>query len=136
LRHQPAGAALGQKNEFDPIDFDAKNAAGLDAIAPFAHIRRAHNTNLDERFYRRPFNYQVAGSGAGAGSGEVAAPTFDAGLLWTAYAANIAKQYVPVQQRLAEFDLLNKWTTPIGSAVFAIARGFLPGQILAEELFS
>lgn len=127
-RNLENGAPLGQKNEFDPIDFEAKNEAGLEVIAPFAHIRRAHNTNLDERFFRRPFNYQAVGEGP--------SPKFDAGLLWTAYAANTAKQYTPVQTRLAEFDLLNKWTTPIGSAVFAIARGFLPGQILAEDLFS
>jgi dye decolorizing peroxidase len=60
----------------------------------------------------------------------------ESGLLWTAYAADITKQYVPVQTRLAEFDLLNQWTTPVGSAVFALARGVEPGQILAEELFN
>jgi dye decolorizing peroxidase len=126
-RHLDTGAPLGQKNERDPIDFEAKNAAGLPVIAPFAHIRRAHNQNLDERFFRRPFNYQVTSDQPGA---------LDAGLLWTAYAKSLAKQYVPVQQRLADFDLLNQWTTPVGSAVFAIARGILPGEVLAEELFS
>jgi dye decolorizing peroxidase len=60
----------------------------------------------------------------------------ESGLLWTAYARDLTKQYLPVQKRLAEFDLLNQWTTPVGSAVFAIARGVEPGQILAEELFS
>jgi dye decolorizing peroxidase len=41
-----------------------------------------------------------------------------------------------VQERLAQFDLLNQWTTPVGSATFAIARGVKPGEILAEELFA
>jgi dye decolorizing peroxidase len=45
-------------------------------------------------------------------------------------------QYVPVQTRLANFDLLNQWTTPIGSSVFAIAGGVQPGEIIAEKLFS
>lgn len=125
-RHLDTGAPLGKKNERDPIDFDARNENGIQVIPSFAHIRRAHNTNLDERFFRRPFNYQIVKD-----DGQL-----ESGLLWTAYAQDLAKQYVPVQARLAEFDLLNKWTTPIGSATFAIARGFLPGEILAEELFS
>ncbi len=126
-RHLDTGAPLGQKNEFDPINFDAKKENGLQVIPPFAHIRRAAAKRPGEQFFRRPFNYQVVGAKPGE---------LDSGLLWTAYAADLTKQYLPVQQRLADFDLLNKWTTPIGSAVFAIARGFEPGQVLAEELFS
>jgi dye decolorizing peroxidase len=61
--------------------------------------------------------------------------TPDVGLLWTAYMKNI-EQYIPVQQRLAKFDLLNKWTVPIGSSVFAIAGGVAPGEVIAEKLFS
>jgi dye decolorizing peroxidase len=93
-------------------------------IPSFAHIRRAAGESLDERFFRRPFNYEdVAGNG------------IESGMLWTAYAKNLEKQYVPVQKRLAEFDLLNKWTTPVASATFAIARGFQPGEVIAQELF-
>jgi dye decolorizing peroxidase len=47
----------------------------------------------------------------------------DAGLLFCAYVADVDRQFVPVQRRLAEADLLNTWTTPIGSAVFAILPG-------------
>ncbi len=126
-RHLDSGAPLGQMHERDPIDFNAKKENGLPVIPPFAHIRRASATGPQEQFFRRPFNYQVVGATAGS---------IDAGLLWTAYSADLSKQYLPVQQRLSDFDLLNKWTTPIGSAVFAIARGFEPGEILAEELFN
>ena len=63
------------------------------------------------------------------------AKELESGLLWTAYAKDLSKQYLPVQQRLAKFDLLNKWTTPKGSSVFAIAAGFKPGEVLAEKLF-
>lgn len=126
-RHLDTGAPLGKKHERDAIDLEATNEAGLPMIAPFAHIRRAASQNLDERFFRRPFNYQAINP---------ATNEIEAGLLWTAYARDLHVQYVPVQQRLAEFDLLNKWTTPIGSALFALPRGFKPGEILAEELFS
>jgi dye decolorizing peroxidase len=43
---------------------------------------------------------------------------------------------VPVQQRLAESDLLNAWTTPVGSAVFALPRGCAPGEYLGESLLA
>ncbi|WP_296630931.1 Dyp-type peroxidase [Rhodoluna sp.] len=126
-RHLDTGAPLGKTNERDAIDFEAVDDRGLKVIPEFAHIRRAASQNLDEIFFRRPFNYQVLDASAGQ---------LEAGLLWTAYARDLSKQYLPVQRRLAQFDLLNKWTTPIGSATFAIARGIDPGEIIAEELFS
>lgn len=126
-RHLDTGAPLGKDNEFDFLDFEAKKPNGLPVIAPFAHVRRASAADTAERFFRRPFNYQTLDSSA---------IQLEAGLLWTAYCRDLTRQYVPVQRRLAEFDLLNQWTTPVGSAVFAIARGVQPGEVLAEELFS
>jgi dye decolorizing peroxidase len=126
-RHLDSGAPLGKQNEFDFLDFEAKKPNGLPVIAPFAHVRRASAADLGERFFRRPFNYQTL---------DASAKQLEAGLLWTAYCRDLSKQYVPVQKRLAEFDLLNQWTTPVGSSVFAIARGVQPGEIIAEELFS
>ena len=96
-------------------------------IADFAHVRRASAADLGERFFRRPFNYQSTGS---------TPDVLESGLLFAAYARDLTTQYLPVQSRLAEFDLLNKWTTPVGSAVFAIAKGVEPGEVIAERLFS
>ena len=115
------GAPLGKSLETDFPDFDAVDENGLKVIPTFAHIRKASGSP-DEVFFRRPFNYEV--------------PGVEAGLLWTAYCADLSKQYLPVQQRLDKGDLLNMWTTPIGSAVFFIPRGFRKGEILAAELFS
>jgi len=125
------GAPLSGKNERDPIDFEATNEFGQKVIPEFAHIRRASAKSMDELFFRRPFNYQVVSADQMETPGNL-----ESGLLWTAYAKNLSKQYVPVQERLASFDLLNKWTTPVGSSTFAIARGVKPGEILAEELFA
>lgn len=130
-RNLDNGAPLNGLEERDPIDFNAVDENGLKVIPEFAHIRRASAKNMDELFYRRPFNYQDLSTEKDAKPGQ-----FESGLLWTAYAKNLSKQYVPVQERLANFDLLNKWTTPVGSATFAIARGINPGEILAEELFA
>lgn len=119
------GAPLGGKSETDAPDFHAVDERGLQVIPVFAHIRRAAGESLEERFFRRPFNYE-----------DVVGNSVEAGLLWTAYARNLERQYLPVQKRLAEFDLLNKWTTPVASATFAMARGFFPGEIIAQELFA
>lgn len=126
-RHLDSGAPLGKSNEYDFLDFNAKKPNGLYVIPDFAHVRRASAGDTDERFFRRPFNFQET---------EVSQHEVRSGLLWTAYCADLTRQYLPVQRRLDEFDLLNKWTTPIASAVFAIPRGVQRGEVLAEELFS
>lgn len=125
-RHLDSGAPLGSKNETDPLDLSAVDERGLKVIPNFAHVRRASPTNPKERFFRRPFNYEV---------GTAADGTPDVGLLWTAYQKNVNEQYLPVQKRLDEFDLLSKWTSPIGSSVWGIARGVKKGNVLAEDLF-
>jgi dye decolorizing peroxidase len=77
--------------------------------------------------FRRPFSYE----GQPASDG-----TPDVGLLWTAYQRDMTKQFIPVQRRLDELDLLNQWTVPIGSAEFAIAGGVARGEVIAQALFS
>ena len=125
-RHLDTGAPLGAKNETDPLDLNAVDERGLKVIPNFAHVRRASPTNPKERFFRRPFNYDVGTASDG---------TPDVGLLWTAYQKNPAEQYIPVQKRLDEFDLLSKWTSPIGSSVWGIAHGVKKGNVLADDLF-
>ena len=76
---------------------------------------------------RRPYNFDDS-PGADGGS--------DVGLLFCAYQADIAAQFVPMQRRLAAGDLLNQWTTPIGSAVFAVPPGFSAGGFVGEGMFT
>ena len=96
-------------------------------IPDFAHIRRAAPNNVSDRIFRRPFSYELPPGPDG---------TPDVGLLWTAYQKDLSRQFVPIQQRLDELDLLNQWTVPIGSAEFAIAGGVQPGEVIAQALFS
>ena len=121
------GAPLGGHSERDVPDFNAVGPSGLKVIPEFAHIRRASPQAPGQRFFRRPFNYEV---------GVAADGTPDVGLLWTAYQRDIEKQYLPVQRRLDQFDLLSQWTTPVGSAVFAIPAGVAEGEIIGAKLFS
>ena len=121
------GAPLTGENETDVPDLGARHSNGLLVIPDFAHIRRAAPKQTQDRIFRRPFSYEGSPSSEGKS---------DVGLLWTAYQRDMSKQFVPIQQRLDELDLLNKWTVPIGSAEFAIAGGVQPGEVIAQALFS
>jgi dye decolorizing peroxidase len=126
-RKLSSGAPLTGENEQDVPDFAARHPNGLTVIPDFAHIRRASPQNVNDRMFRRPFSYEAAPASDG---------TPDVGLLWTAYQRDMTKQFIPVQRRLDELDLLNQWTVPIGSAVFAIAGGVSRGEVIAQALFS
>ncbi|MEU1963346.1 Dyp-type peroxidase [Nocardia sp. NPDC019304] len=121
------GAPLTGHHEFDEPDFTAVDTNGIPVIPPSSHIARAHHTSDGERFLRRGYNYDDAPT-PGA--------TSNSGLLFAAYQRDVDSQFLPVQRRLAEFDALNVWTTPIGSAVFAIPPGVAaPGGYLGQSLF-
>ncbi|MDA8549930.1 Dyp-type peroxidase [Aquiluna sp.] len=121
------GAPLTGEQETDVPDLGARHPNGLLVIPEFAHIRRAAPQESGERIFRRPFSYDNGMNERGS---------MDVGLLWTAYQRDISKQYLPIQRRLEQLDLLNQWTVPIGSAVFAVPGGVQGSELLAEALFS
>jgi dye decolorizing peroxidase len=120
-RHLDSGAPLSGGAE---PDFTALDADGLPLMPDYAHVTRAHVTEDRLRILRRPYNYDGAPNTAG---------NPDTGLIFAAYQADINRQYVPIQRRLAERDLLNQWITPIGSAVFAIPPGCPEGGWIGEQ---
>ncbi|WP_427871133.1 Dyp-type peroxidase [Leucobacter luti] len=115
------GAPLTGGDEHTPMDFDAKDKLGLPVIPSFSHARRAHSTDPSERIFRRSTNYD---------DGD------ESGLLFACYQRNPLKQFVPIQQRLDELDMLNEWVTHTGSAVFAILPGFTPDTPLGASLLA
>ncbi|WP_324190105.1 Dyp-type peroxidase [Nocardia farcinica] len=126
-RRLDTGAPLTGTNEFDEPDFAAVDKHGIPVIPPSSHIARARHTHDGERFLRRAYNYDDAPQ-----PGQIS----NSGLLFAAYQRDIDAQFLPVQQRLAEFDALNEWTTPVGSAVFAIPAGARePGDYVGRALF-
>ncbi|TCB99623.1 Dyp-type peroxidase [Micromonospora zingiberis] len=124
-RRLDTGAPLTGTAEHDEPDFAALGPDGLTVIPDFSHLTRAHVSDDRFRILRRPYNYD----GVPAADG-----TADSGLIFAAYQADIARQFLPIQQRLAERDLLNEWTTPIGSAVFAIPPGCPEGGWVGQQL--
>jgi len=83
---------------------------------------RAH-----ERIFRRAYNYEGPPLGNALS---------DSGLIFTSFQADVDTQFVPIQRRLDELDLLNEWTTPIGSAVFAIPPGCSEDGFIGDTLLS
>ena len=124
-RRLDTGAPLTGEREHDEPDFAARTAAGFPVIGEFSHLRRARSDDPRERIFRRGDNYDEGPPGASVS---------DAGLLFASYQADVDRQFVPLQRRLDELDLLNRWTTPIGSAVFAVPPGCEEGGYVGETL--
>ncbi|MET4224267.1 Dyp-type peroxidase [Oerskovia enterophila] len=123
------GAPLTGTKEHDEPDLEAVGPHGLTVIGPAAHVRRARTTDPAERFLRRAYSYDDAPdvtTDPGALS--------SSGLVFVTFQADVDRQFVPVQRRLDEVDLLNEWTTPIGSAVFAVPPGCAEGEFLGQPL--
>ncbi|WP_447913002.1 Dyp-type peroxidase [Microbacterium phyllosphaerae] len=120
------GAPLTGTEEFDEPDFDATTEIGFPVIPQFAHIRRARGDG-SERIFRRAYNYDERPVGA-----EVS----ESGLIFVSFQADIDRQFTPMQRRLDELDLLNEWTAPIGSAVFAIPPGCSDTGFIGDTLLT
>lgn len=124
-RLSTGGPVTGGKEHAQP-DFEAKSGL-VTTVADFAHVRRARTGDSSQRIFRRAYNY--ASPGAPGDS------TDRAGLLFAAYQADPVAQFHPIQQRLAELDMMNEWTYPVGSAVFWIPPAAETGGFVGEGLF-
>lgn len=131
-RRLDTGAPLTGSHEFDEPDFAALTPLGFTVINPASHIARARPQNPAERIHRLTYNYDHPVAGAGG----IGASVSNSGLLFGSLQANPLAQFVPIQERLAEADLLNEWTTPIGSAVFAIPPAASAGGFVGETLYA
>jgi dye decolorizing peroxidase len=120
------GAPLTGTREHDEPDLEATDRLGFPVIDPASHIARARSDNPAERFLRRAYNYTVPDPTQSSGE--------DSGLVFIGFAADVRRQFVPVQRRLAELDRLNQWVTTIGSAVYAVPPGAPEGEYIGQRL--
>ena len=131
-RRMSDGSPLaGGPGENGEADFAAKDERGFHVIGEYSHMRRARladdgTRHEHEQILRRPFNYDDAPTGS-----EIS----NTGLIFVSYQRDVDEQFVPMQQRLSDGDLLNTWTTPIGSAVFVVLPGCREGGFVGQSLF-
>jgi dye decolorizing peroxidase len=124
-RRLDSGAPLTGRKETDAPDLGAI-VNGIPVIPPNSHVALARHRTDDEQFLRRPYNYDDPPSDD---------RTTDSGLIFASYQRDPLRQFIPVQQRLADSDALNEWITTIGSATFAILPGVpTPGGFLGQPL--
>jgi dye decolorizing peroxidase len=121
------GAPLTGSSERDPLDLSARRD-GKPVIPADAHARVAHpSANGGRRIFRKGVNYtdeHLTADGVAA----------ESGLVFLSFQADIARQFVPIQQHLDKADALNRWTTAVGSAEFAVLPGFPQGGWLGQGL--
>jgi len=129
------GAPITGGTESDDVDLEATDASGFTVVNPAAHVARARETDPALRIVRIGYNYDdPVEPGALDSQGRPAVS--NVGLLFGSWQRDVSTQFTPMQERLAEADLLNTWTTPIGSAVFAILPGCADGGFVGETLFA
>lgn len=126
-RRKLSGAPLTGTREHDPIDLAAR-AHGVPVIPADAHIRLASPAhNGGQRILRRGYSY-VDGLDPATGSAA-------GGLLFICFQRDPRRQFIPIQQKLAASDALNRHVQHVGSAVFACPPGARPGGFVGEGLF-
>ena len=127
-RTKTSGAPLTGSHEFDTPDLSAKRH-GRPVIDLNAHIRlAAPQSNGGQMILRRGYSYT---DGIDPETG-----LLDAGLFFLAYQKDPRRQFVSIQQRLGQHDLLNEYIRHTGSALFAVPPGLAgPGDWWGRALF-
>ncbi|WP_404392493.1 Dyp-type peroxidase [Humibacillus xanthopallidus] len=121
------GAPVTGERASDPPDLLATDGLGFPVIDAASHMRRAMPAEPHERILRQPYSYDDAPA-PGART--------NTGLVFVSFQADPVRQFLPLQRRLAEADLMNIWTTPIGSGVYAVLPGAQPGEVLGAALLA
>ncbi len=136
-REKLSGAAIGNKDEFAPADFDAEDEDGNPVIPENAHLRLASPQNNDgAQILRRAYSYDN-------GISMVAerwppwrhALELDAGLFFICYQRDPRTGFIKIFERMSRFDMMNQFVTPVGGGLFACPGGVAPGRYLAQDLF-
>ncbi len=111
-RAKGSGAPLGQRAEFDPVDFTAQ-VDGEFAVPATSHVFLAHPTNSGTAILRRGYSFVDGSDGLGR---------LDAGLFFLCYQSDPATGFVQVQRNL-RLDAMNEYIQHTSSGVFACPPG-------------
>lgn len=136
-RHKLSGAPIGKQNEFDPVDLDAVDKDGNPVIPDNSHVRLSNpGSNDGQRLLRRAYSYNDSTNFYIERWPPWRQETeYDAGLLFIAHQRDPRTAFVPINEKLAKFDMMNQFTTHVGSAIFACPPGAKPGSFIGAALF-
>lgn len=127
-RDRREGAPLSGGTEFSPVDFAVKGREGQPLLPVDSHVAMAHpSNNGGVQMLRRGYNYTDGSDQYGR---------IDAGLFFIAYVRNPAKQYIPMQTRMARSDAMAEYLQHRGSALFAVPPGAGQGKFVGQALFT
>ncbi|MGY1811176.1 iron uptake transporter deferrochelatase/peroxidase subunit [Blastococcus sp. SYSU D00820] len=111
-RTKGTGAPLGQREEFDPVDFTAQ-VDGASAIPETSHLFLSHPAHAGTAILRRGYSFVDGTDGLGR---------LDAGLFFIAFQRNPETGFVQIQRNLRA-DAMNAFIRHTSSAVFACPPG-------------
>jgi len=136
-RYKANGAPLGKAHESDPLDLEAVDKEGNPVIPDNAHARlSAAAENDGAQILRRAYSYND-----GVGFYAERWPPWrqgmmlDAGLFFVAYQRDPRSGFIKINKKLATQDIMNQFTTHVGSAIFACPPGASEGSFIGAGLF-
>jgi len=136
-RHKASGAPIGKKKEFDSLGLHREDKDGNPIVNENSHAAlAAPENNGGAEILRRAFAYDN-------GILKVAERwppwrqivTFDAGLLFQCYQKDPRTGFSRIFKKMAQIDMLNQFTTHVGSGLFACPPGARPGEFIGQALF-
>jgi deferrochelatase/peroxidase EfeB len=129
-RQKGSGAPNGYDDEFEPVDFNIKDANGTPLVDVDAHVRLVSPDQLGGiKMLRRGYNFTDGSDGFGH---------LDAGLFFIAFVRSPTTNFIPVLAQMSG-DALNEYIFHTGTAVFACPPGLREGDSSAywgSTLFS
>ncbi|PMS31656.1 deferrochelatase/peroxidase EfeB [Trinickia symbiotica] len=136
-RQKKSGAPLGKAKEFDALDLEAADKDGNPVIPDNSHVRLSNRaTNNGAQILRRSYSYNDGTNFYIERWPPWRQETeYDAGLIFIAHQRDPRTGFIPINERLAKFDMMNQFTTHIGSAIFACPPGARPGSFIGAALF-
>jgi deferrochelatase/peroxidase EfeB len=136
-RHKYSGAPIGKRNEFDAVDLKEEDKDGNPVIPENSHVRLSNQaSNNGAQILRRSYSYNDGTNFYIERWPPWRQETeYDAGLIFIAHQSDPRSGFIPINDRLAKFDMMNQFTTHVGSAIFAVPPGAKPGSYIGAGLF-
>ncbi|MFD3446434.1 iron uptake transporter deferrochelatase/peroxidase subunit [Microbacteriaceae bacterium 4G12] len=126
-RTKGTGAPLSGGEEFTPPDYSATGRGDAPLIDRDAHVRLAHpGANGGAMLLRRGYNFVDGNDDLGR---------LNAGMFFVCFQSDPRRQFIPIQQRLAENDAMNEYLRHVGSSIFAVPPGARTGSYVGAPLF-